>query len=173
MTFSEDITITGEPTLEMGFNGTAKTASYLSAGDSTAVFSYTVAEGDTDSNGIAIRANRLSLNDGTIKDQAGNPADRTYDAIAADSEHKVDGVYPTFVSAATSTDGTTITLTFSENIGSCRHRLSWLSEFLGADQSLILIEVLRVTVAGMGVRPHSANILPGAPTSRCTSGIHP
>ena len=157
VTFSEDIAITGEPTLELDFDGTAKTANYLSTGESTAVFAYAVAEGDTDSNGIAIRANRLSLNDGTIKDQAGNPADRTYDAIAADSEHKVDGVYPTFVSAATSTDGTTITLTFSENIA-VSAQVSWLSEFLGADQSLILIEVLRVTVAGMGVRPHSANI---------------
>ena len=71
VTFSEDIAITGEPTLELDFDGTAKTANYLSTGESTAVFAYAVAEGDTDSNGIAIRANRLSLNDGTIKDQAG------------------------------------------------------------------------------------------------------
>ena len=39
-----------------------------SASGATLVFSYTVAVGDTDADGIAIGADKLALNEGTIKD---------------------------------------------------------------------------------------------------------
>ena len=69
VTFSADMTVTGTPLLTLDVGGTARTASY-SAADSTAtqlVFAYTVVENDADADGIAIAANRLVLNGGTIK----------------------------------------------------------------------------------------------------------
>ena len=117
VTFSADVTVTGAPQLTLDVGGTDKTAAYSST-DSTAtqlVFTYTVAEGDEDTDGIAIAANKLALNGGTIL--AGTVvATLTHAAVATQSGHKVDGVKPTFVSGETSTDGTSITLTFSETI---------------------------------------------------------
>ena len=43
VTFSEDVTVTGVPQLELDFDGTAKTAAYSSANGAEVVFSYTVA----------------------------------------------------------------------------------------------------------------------------------
>ena len=43
------------------------------------VFSYTVAEGDSDTDGVAISANALTLNGGSIKDASGNAASLTHE----------------------------------------------------------------------------------------------
>ena len=88
-TFSEDVTVTGAPQLEIDVGGTAKTAAYHKSEGAWIWFKYTVAVGDTDSDGIAIGENKLSLNDGTIQDGAGNDAVLTHAAVAADSGHLV------------------------------------------------------------------------------------
>ena len=66
VTFSEDVTVKGSPRLELNIGGAAKKAEYKSAVGSKVVFSYTVAEGDSDSDGIAISENKLTLNGGSI-----------------------------------------------------------------------------------------------------------
>lgn len=48
------------------------------------MFSYTVAVGDDDTDGIAIVANKQILNGGTIEDAHGNAATLTHVAVAAD-----------------------------------------------------------------------------------------
>ena len=130
MTFSEDVTVTGTPLLELDFDGTAKSASYRSASGANVVFSYTVALDESDADGIAIGADKLSLNEGTIKDAAENDTTLTHAAVAADSGHKVDGsdtIAPTILSMSFTSDpgsdrtygtGDTIqvTVTFSENV---------------------------------------------------------
>ena len=60
------------------------------------LFSYTVAEGDSDTDGVAIVANKLTLNGGSIKDAANNDATLSHSAMAAQATHKVDGVKPHF-----------------------------------------------------------------------------
>ena len=95
VTFSEDVTVKGSPRLELNIGGAAKKAEYKSAVGSKVVFGYTVAEGDSDSDGIAISENKLTLNGGSIKDAADNAADLTHDALAAQADHQVDGVRPT------------------------------------------------------------------------------
>ena len=95
LTFSENVTVTGSPQLELAIGSNDRTADYESTDGSAAVFSYTVAEGDTDSDGIAIAANKLTLNGGSIKDVAENDANLTHNALAAQDGHKVDGVRPT------------------------------------------------------------------------------
>ncbi len=66
VTFSEDVTVTDTPRLGLDIGGASKTVSYESTSGSTVVFSYTVAAGDSDHDGIAIRANRLILSGGVI-----------------------------------------------------------------------------------------------------------
>ena len=89
MTFNEEVTFTGTPQLDMDVGGTAKTAFYRSTSGTTVVFSYTVAVGDADIDGIAIGANKLTLNGGTINDAHGNAAILTHDAVVADNGHLV------------------------------------------------------------------------------------
>ena len=109
----------GTPSLEVDVGGTPKAAEYASSsGDNTALaFTYTVEEGDEDTDGIAIAAGTLALNGGTINSGT-TPATLTHAAVAADASHKVDGVRPTITKAETSTDGTQVILTFNEAIAS-------------------------------------------------------
>ena len=92
VTFSENVTVTGSPQLELALDSGNRTAAYESAEGSAVVFSYTVAEGHWDRDGIAINANKLTLNGGSIKDAANSDADLSHNALAAQNGHEVDGV---------------------------------------------------------------------------------
>ena len=94
VTFSENVTVTGSPKLYLNIGGSSKTAGYLKAEETAVVFSYTVAEGDRDTDGVAIDANKLTLNGGSISDAAANDADLSHDALAAQTNHQVDGIRP-------------------------------------------------------------------------------
>ena len=99
VTFSENVTVLSSPQLELDIGGSAKSAAYKSTTGSKVVFSYTVATGDTDTNGISIGADKLNLKGGAIKDAAGNSSDLSHSALSAQSGHKVDGIRPTITSA--------------------------------------------------------------------------
>ena len=98
--FTENgMTVTRMPRLELNIGGVAKSAKTHERENITGtaiVFRYTVQDGDNDSNGISISANKLTLNGGTIRDaistslSGGNPADLTHTAVADDADHKVD-----------------------------------------------------------------------------------
>ncbi len=100
-TFNEDIVVTGTPKLEITVGSAAKSADCARKGDTGAAkkqleCTYTVATGDTDTDGISVVANKLTLPTGaSIKDSSTNDATRTHSAITAQSGHKVDGVKPT------------------------------------------------------------------------------
>ena len=125
--FSENVIVTGAPQLEILVGGAIRTASYASAADAAVTFRYTVAAGDNDSDGIAIGANKLSLNGGTIKDAADNAASLTHDELIDRSAHKVDTAAPTISSLAITSSGEDddtygvgdvieVTVTFGENV---------------------------------------------------------
>ena len=95
VTFSEDINVTGSPRLELDIGGVSKPAEYESAEGSNVVFGYTVIEGDADDDGIAIGENKLAPNGGSIKDAANNEADLSHEVLAAQNDHRVDGIRPT------------------------------------------------------------------------------
>ena len=129
VTFDENVTVTGTPQLEIEVGTNNRQANYASGSGSTELtFSYTVASGDADSDGISVAANKLTLNSGTIKDAAGNNATLTHAALAAQSTHKVDGVVPTVSSAPSVTsdpgsdntyaigDAISVKVTFDENV---------------------------------------------------------
>ena len=111
--FSETVVVTGTPQMRLRVGSRTRTASHLGGTDTAAlVFGYEGDEGEEDTDGVSIEANRLSLNGGTIEDAADNPADLAHEAVAAQAGHKVDGVRPVFVSAAV--DGASLTLTYGE-----------------------------------------------------------
>ena len=92
------------PQLELDFGGTGKPATCAATNQKTAVVcTYTVVFGDTASSGVAIAADKLTLNGGTIRlgSNVHNSADvhsianidytvpLTHTALVADSDHKV------------------------------------------------------------------------------------
>ena len=131
VTFNEKVWVTGTPQLTLKIGATDKKASYKSGSNSTKLlFEYTVASTDNDTDGIAIEANKLALNSGTITDVGGNGATLTHTAVTNQSSHLVDTTAPTVattngisISSDPGTDNTyatddTIeaTVTFNENV---------------------------------------------------------
>ena len=117
-TFSEKVTVMGTPQFAFSLGGgVTRQADYASGSDSTElVFSYTVAAGDNDPDGVSWAADALSLNGGTVKFTTTVPANAvdatlTHAAGDAQSGHKVDTA-PALSSAMV--NGTTLTLTFGE-----------------------------------------------------------
>ena len=97
LTFSKTVTVTGTPQLTLVIGTTNKIASYTSGtGTNALVFRYTVAAGDTDTDGPAVKADSLTRNTGSIVDALSNPATLTHNAVAnAGSSHRVDTTGPT------------------------------------------------------------------------------
>ena len=101
VTMSEAVLVTGTPRLALLIGGNTVQASYVSgSGTSALVFRYTVLTGQTDSNGIAIAANALTLNGGSLRDAAGNAAVLTHTAVADNALFRVDTTSATIGSVA-------------------------------------------------------------------------
>ncbi len=84
--------VTGTPTLQLDIGGVMRTATYVSgSGTANLVFNYTVVAADVDLDGVAVPANALSLNGGTINNGASSPmaATLTHAAVAASAADKV------------------------------------------------------------------------------------
>ena len=122
VTFDAAVDITGSPELELDFDGNAKAAACTAATNTTTMAcSYEVAVGDSAPNGVAIAANKLTGGTITATGSTTVTADLDHDAVTIDSGHKVDGIRPTLFTTGsnaptTSTDGTKVILTFSEDI---------------------------------------------------------
>ena len=95
LTFSEAVTVVGTPRITLDIGGAFGAAEYSGAGTTPGQlrFSYTVAAGDEDRDGIAVVANSLALNGGAIRAGA-TSATLTHAALQA-NDHKVDGIAPT------------------------------------------------------------------------------
>ena len=91
VTFSENVTVTGTPTLALN-TAPAQSASYASGtGTSALVFNYTVQAGDTQAVALDyVNTGSLALAGSTIKDTATNAATLTLapSTAAARSEHQ-------------------------------------------------------------------------------------
>ena len=117
--FDVAVTVSGTPELELDVGGEARTAAYASGSGSTGLtFAYTVAEGDADADGVAIGADKLTAAGGATIAADGTPAVLTHVARNDDDRHKVDGVRPLLVRAATTADGGSILLTYDEELSS-------------------------------------------------------
>ncbi len=89
--FSENVTVTGTPSIGIKIGSVIKQATYASGtGNDTLVFTYTLVVGDEDPDGIEVESSSIDLNSGTIKDSAGNDSTLTHDAIIQDANRLVD-----------------------------------------------------------------------------------
>jgi Ca2+-binding RTX toxin-like protein len=121
--FSEEVLVTGVPVLPLTIGSTTRNATYSSGSGTTRLtFTYRIAAGDLDTNGITV-GNGIALNGGTIKDVAGNNSVLSVPVVNS-AGILVDGVLPTITSftASPSTGtfgvGSTIAITanFSEAV---------------------------------------------------------
>ena len=118
--FNGAVTVTNTPRFAFELGGQTRHANYASGSDSTdLVFSYTVANGDDDQDGISWGANALDLSGGSVKFMHLDAAERVdanlgHAAQGDLSAHKVDTTKPSVASA--SADGTALMLTFSEDL---------------------------------------------------------
>lgn len=131
VTFSENVTVTGTPTLTLETGSTDAVLNYASGtGTNTLTFNYTVASGHASADLDYASAGSLQLNGGTIKDAAGNnapltlPAPSAAGSLGANKALVVDGVVPTVTSfvrqtplaATTNADSVVFRVTFSETV---------------------------------------------------------
>ena len=94
--FSENVTVTttgGTPRLGVTIGSATRYASYDSTASTanTLTFTYTVASGDSDANGVSIAANAIDLNGGAINDASDLAANLNHSAVDASASHLVDG----------------------------------------------------------------------------------
>ena len=125
--FSESVVITGAPQFTIVIGDETRTAEYTRHNRYAVYFAYEVQEGDQDGDGITLNANSLSLNGGTITDEAGNDARLGHIGGQMDYRYVVDGIRPTVTSVAISSDPGSdgayevgdvieVTVTFNENV---------------------------------------------------------
>jgi hypothetical protein len=97
---SEAVTVTVFPLIPI-VGLVSKNFIYASgSGGSTLLFNYTVVSGDSSTAGLAITANTLALNSGTMLDTGGLALTLTHSAVTASGSHKVDGIVPTITSTS-------------------------------------------------------------------------
>ena len=92
ITFNDIVRVTGQPQpmLSLSIGTASKQAAYFTgSGTRTLTFRYVVQSGDHDNDGISIAAGPSSLVGGTIQDDAGNDARRTFRALGADPRYRV------------------------------------------------------------------------------------
>ena len=133
VTFSQPVTVTNLPQLALTVGTQTRQAVYASdSSTATALaFRYTVAAADEDDDGVSIDADALTHTTGTNASTIRAVADTTTDAlithsaVAADTQHRVDGVAPTIINngdVAISTgpyiegEAIELTATFSEAV---------------------------------------------------------
>lgn len=113
-------TAAGTPAIGIDIGGVSRAAQYVSgSGSAQLVFTYTVADGDNDADGIALQT--LSLNGGTLSDGAGNALTLTLPMVDT-SGILVDTLAPSLTSFTrltpstenTAADSVRWTVTFSE-----------------------------------------------------------
>ena len=140
LTFSENVDVTGAPRLKIDMDPAEwgeKWAAYESGGGSASLtFAHTVVEPNISTQGIAVLANSLELNDGTIR-SSGVDADLAHTGLDHDADHKVDWqqqtTTPTPTPAPTPLPAPSVTG-------------AEVSSTPGADQTYALDETIRVTL---------------------------
>lgn len=117
--FSENVYVTGTPTLDVVIGSTTVQAQYVSGtGSQNLVFSYQVQAGQEDMDGIALGT--LKLNGGTIQDDTQNNANLTLTGVPSTAGIKVNTTHPTVTLSTTApaiVNGPfNVTATFSEAV---------------------------------------------------------
>ena len=128
VTYDEEVEVTGTPFLMLVVSATdreeayhlvgatLRQAEYHSGSDSTElVFRYRVQSDETDTDGVVVRANSLTLNGGTIQDGEGHAAVLEHSKVVAASSQAVDTTAPVVESTAITARRPTIEVTVTYN----------------------------------------------------------
>ena len=107
--FNKSVMVTGTPQLALTVGSGTRQMTHRGGAGEVLTFAYTVAEGDSDTDGVGIATDSLS---GTIRDSANQAAFLTHSAVVADAGHKVDGVRPVLQGAVV--DGENLRLRYDE-----------------------------------------------------------
>ena len=92
VTFDKPVVVTGNPRLVLWIGDQPRSADlFRVTGGRRLDFRLYVKASDRDADGIAIPANAVRLNRGSIRDAAGQDADLSHEAVPDDPERKVDG----------------------------------------------------------------------------------
>ena len=163
LTFDAAVEVTGAPRLRLGLgpaDGDGRWGVYESGGGTADIaFAYTVAEGDASGDGVAVLADTLELDGGTIAAADGGAnAALGHGGLSPNPDHRVDGVRPRVAGAAI--DGKELTITFDEELAPAKEspeRTSLLYRFFvkgtidGVEQSPSAVAVDGRTVTlGLG-----------------------
>ena len=162
LTFDTAVDVAGAPRLKLDMSpadGDERWAVYESGGGTAQLsFAYAVAEGDASAEGVAVLADTLELDGGTIAAAGGTAgAVLSHAGLAADPDHRVDGIRPRVAAAAI--DGKELTVTFDEELAPAMQapeRTALLYRFVvngtGVEQSLRRVAVDgRVVTLGLGM----------------------
>ena len=144
--FTKPITVTGTSSIELTVGTNTRQARCLDAASEVLTCTYTVADDESDTDGVSITANSLELNGGTIRDKASTSqnATLTHAAIAANSSHTVDGDTPDLVTATVAVD--IVTLTYDKMLDATA--VPWTSAFtVTAGSATPLVGAVRVAGA--------------------------
>ena len=114
-TFTAPVTVTGTPKFAFLLGAATRQAAFVRGSETAGlVFTWTVREGEIDSDGISWDANALALDGGTIRQTINDTEDAAlkHEGADAQGDHRVDAAPPGAVSA--SMDGTTLELLYDE-----------------------------------------------------------
>ena len=120
VTFTERVTVTGSPELKIDMDPAAwgeKRAAYASgSGTTNLTFAHPVVEPNYSPQGIAVLADSLALNGGTIRSAGGTDAALGHTGLAHDSGHKVDWRPTISVADARAKEGAGATVDFEVSL---------------------------------------------------------
>ena len=108
------VTTLATPSIGLLVGTTTRQMTYQAARSASEVlvFTYTVAAGENDPDGVSIAANSLAVTGGLIMSTVDQTATLTHSALAANSRHNVEGSAPVLQTATV--DGTLVELTYGE-----------------------------------------------------------
>ncbi len=148
--FSEDVIVSGNPTLTLSLGTTTRNATYVSgSGSSTLTFNYAVQEGDYTADLEYVNANSLGLNGGSVADAVSNtailtlPVPQTSGSLGYNKALVIDGTVPTLF--ASSVDTNEISLIYDEDMYTTAPSTS---DFTVVKNGSISLTVTSVSVSG-------------------------
>ena len=95
----------GSPTLKLDVGGVEKTLTATNITKSPLLFTYNVVAADTDTDGVTVKANGLTVAANTIEDALGNDLITTFTAVNGGSSQTVDNTAPTVGTIAFTSTG--------------------------------------------------------------------
>ena len=109
--FSSTVVVTGVPQIFLDSANIGKMSYIAGSGTSALLFAYVTVTGDIDNEGFGLKANSLTLNDGTIKASNGTVANLAHIAIAKSTTRKLTATAPAVVATTTTVATATTTTT--------------------------------------------------------------